>query len=162
VEVHVQLKSADGSVAASLGYESAVSRALEEAGAQAVPALSGHAGLASVTPTLPPSSARRSAAAFPAARVARRLTSFVATSMRNTMTAAYVTDGHFHPPRGTQGGGDAASSEPYKLLADDTEEPLRPISQEDIQPGWTREPPRPDAQRSEARRPRLACRRRGI
>ena len=26
---------------------------------------------------------------------------------RDTMTAAYVTDGHFHPPRGTQGGGDA-------------------------------------------------------
>jgi len=54
---------------------------------------------------------------------------------RDTMTAAYVTDGHFHPPRGTQGGGDGASSEPYKLLADGTEEPLRPISQEDIQPG---------------------------
>ena len=37
---------------------------------------------------------------------------------RDTMTAAYVTDGHFHPPRGTQGGGDGASSEPYKVLAD--------------------------------------------
>ena len=54
---------------------------------------------------------------------------------RDTMTAAYVTDGHFHPPRGTQGGGDGASSEPYKLLADGSEQPLRPISQEDIQPG---------------------------
>ena len=39
---------------------------------------------------------------------------------RDTMTAAYVTDGHFHPPRGTQGGGDGASSEPYKLLVDGT------------------------------------------
>ena len=46
-----------------------------------------------------------------------------------------MTDGHFHPPRGTQGGGDGASSEPYKLLADGSEVPLRPISQEDIQPG---------------------------
>jgi N-methylhydantoinase B len=54
---------------------------------------------------------------------------------RDTMTAAYVTDGHFHPPRGTQGGGDGASSEPYKLLTDGSEVPLRPISQEDIQPG---------------------------
>ena len=54
---------------------------------------------------------------------------------RDTMTAAYVTDGHFHPPRGTQGGGDGASSEPYKLLADGSEVPLRPISQEDIEPG---------------------------
>jgi hypothetical protein len=32
VEVHVQLKTADGSVAGSLGYESAVSRALAAAG----------------------------------------------------------------------------------------------------------------------------------
>ena len=54
---------------------------------------------------------------------------------RDTMTAAYVTDGHFHPPRGTQGGGDGAPSEPYKLLADGTEVPLRPISLEEILPG---------------------------
>ena len=38
---------------------------------------------------------------------------------RDTMTAAYVTDGHHHPPRGTQGGGDGASvRSPYKVLAD--------------------------------------------
>ena len=54
---------------------------------------------------------------------------------RDTMTAAYVTDGHFHPPRGTQGGGDGAPSEPYKLLADGSEVALRPISQEEIEPG---------------------------
>jgi hypothetical protein len=32
MEVHVQLKTADGSIAGSLGYESAVSRVLKEAG----------------------------------------------------------------------------------------------------------------------------------
>ena len=32
MEVHVQLRTADGSVAGSLGYESAVSRSLKEAG----------------------------------------------------------------------------------------------------------------------------------
>jgi len=37
VEVHVQLKTADGSVAGSLGYESAVSRALKEAGLNLYP-----------------------------------------------------------------------------------------------------------------------------
>jgi hypothetical protein len=37
VEVHVQLKTADGSVAGSLGYESAVSRALKEAGLKLYP-----------------------------------------------------------------------------------------------------------------------------
>ncbi len=51
------------------------------------------------------------------------------------MTAAYVTDGHFHPPRGTRGGGDAAASIPFRVLPDGTEEPLRPISQEVIEPG---------------------------
>ena len=51
------------------------------------------------------------------------------------MTAAYVTDGHFHPPRGTRGGGDALPSIPFRLLPDGTEEPLRPISQEVIEPG---------------------------
>jgi len=54
---------------------------------------------------------------------------------RDPMTAAYVTDGHFHPPRGTRGGGDAASSIPFRVLADGTEEPLRPISQEVFEPG---------------------------
>jgi hypothetical protein len=37
VEVHVQLKTADGSVAGSLGFESAVSRVLEEAGLKLYP-----------------------------------------------------------------------------------------------------------------------------
>ena len=37
MEVHVQLKTADGSVAGSLGYESAVSRALKEAGLNLYP-----------------------------------------------------------------------------------------------------------------------------
>jgi hypothetical protein len=32
VDVHVQLRTADGTIAGSLGYESAVSRALKEAG----------------------------------------------------------------------------------------------------------------------------------
>ena len=31
---------------------------------------------------------------------------------RDTMTAAYVTDGHFHPPRGTQGGATAPPRSP--------------------------------------------------
>jgi N-methylhydantoinase B len=51
------------------------------------------------------------------------------------MTAAYVTDGHFHPPRGARGGGDAAPSIPFRVKADGTEEWLRPISQEVIEPG---------------------------
>jgi hypothetical protein len=37
MEVSVQLKAADGTVAGSLGYESAVSRALEEAGLRLYP-----------------------------------------------------------------------------------------------------------------------------
>lgn len=37
MEVHVQLKTADGSIAGSLGYESAVSRALKEAGFKLYP-----------------------------------------------------------------------------------------------------------------------------
>jgi len=37
MEVHVQLKTADGSVAGSLGYGSAVSRALKEAGLELYP-----------------------------------------------------------------------------------------------------------------------------
>ena len=49
--------------------------------------------------------------------------------------AAYVTDGHHHPPRGTRGGGDGAPSIPFKVTRDGAEEPLRPISQEVIQPG---------------------------
>jgi N-methylhydantoinase B len=51
------------------------------------------------------------------------------------MTAAYVTDGHHHPPRGTRGGGDGAPSIPFRVKTDGAEEPLRPISQEVIEPG---------------------------
>jgi N-methylhydantoinase B len=51
------------------------------------------------------------------------------------MTAAYVTDGHHHPPRGTRGGGDGASSIPFKVLPDGSEEPLAPIAQVDLEPG---------------------------
>jgi hypothetical protein len=41
VDVHVQLKTADGSIAGSLGYESAVSRACKEAGLQLYPRFPG-------------------------------------------------------------------------------------------------------------------------
>src|SRR3989442_5834700 len=51
------------------------------------------------------------------------------------MTAAYVTDGHHHPPRGTRGGGDGAASIPFRVKPDGAEEELRPISQEVIEPG---------------------------
>ena len=51
------------------------------------------------------------------------------------MTAAYVTDGFHNPPRGTQGGGDAAASVPYLLTADGKRRPLDPIGQVDLQPG---------------------------
>ena len=34
---------------------------------------------------------------------------------RDPMTAAYVTDGHHHPPRGTRGGGDGAPSIPFRV-----------------------------------------------
>jgi N-methylhydantoinase B len=51
------------------------------------------------------------------------------------MTAAYVTDGYRFPPRGTQGGGDGAPSEPYLVRADGTTEPLDPITQVELAPG---------------------------
>jgi N-methylhydantoinase B len=51
------------------------------------------------------------------------------------MTAAYVTDGFHNPPRGTQGGADAAASVPYLLTADGKRRPLDPIGQVDLQPG---------------------------
>src|SRR6185312_1823177 len=54
---------------------------------------------------------------------------------RDPMTAAYVTDGHHHPPRGTQGGGTAASSIAFKVRADGSEEELHPIAQVDLSPG---------------------------
>jgi N-methylhydantoinase B len=51
------------------------------------------------------------------------------------MTAAYVTDGFHHPPRGTRGGGSAAASIAFKATAAGTEEPLEPIAQVVLQPG---------------------------
>lgn len=54
---------------------------------------------------------------------------------RDTMTAAYVTDGFHYPPRGTQGGGDAAPSVAFKVGADGRELSLMPISTERIEPG---------------------------
>jgi N-methylhydantoinase B/oxoprolinase/acetone carboxylase alpha subunit len=51
------------------------------------------------------------------------------------MTAAYVTDGYHHPPRGAQGGGAAAASIPFKLSSEGAEEELQPIAQVLLQPG---------------------------
>jgi N-methylhydantoinase B len=51
------------------------------------------------------------------------------------MTAAYVTDGHHHPPRGTQGGGTAAPSIAFKVRTDGSEEDLHPIAQVVLPPG---------------------------
>jgi len=51
------------------------------------------------------------------------------------MTAAYVTDGYHHPPRGTQGGGDGAASIPLRVRVDGSEAELQPISQEVLAPG---------------------------
>ena len=53
----------------------------------------------------------------------------------DTMTAAYVTDNHHFPPRGTRGGGDGASSIAFRVLTDGSEEPLEPIAQVDLAPG---------------------------
>ncbi|MEZ5101447.1 MAG: hydantoinase B/oxoprolinase family protein, partial [Thermoleophilia bacterium] len=53
----------------------------------------------------------------------------------DVMTAAYVTDNHHFPPRGTQGGGDAAASIPYRVTVDGSQEPLHPIAQVDLQAG---------------------------
>jgi N-methylhydantoinase B len=51
------------------------------------------------------------------------------------MTAAYVTDGYHHPPRGTRGGGDGAASIPLRVRVDGSEAELEPISQEVLAPG---------------------------
>lgn len=51
------------------------------------------------------------------------------------MRAFYVADGHFFPPRGVRGGGDAAASLPFKLTADGQEAPLPPIASTDLQAG---------------------------
>lgn len=49
-----------------------------------------------------------------------------------TMTAFYVTDNHVNPPLGVRGGGVAAASLPYKVLADGTMDPVPPISHQQI------------------------------
>jgi N-methylhydantoinase B len=54
---------------------------------------------------------------------------------RDPMTAAYVTDGFHHPPRGTQGGGTAAPSIAFKASAAGVEEDLDPIAQVVLEPG---------------------------
>ena len=51
------------------------------------------------------------------------------------MTAAYVTDGYHHPPKGTQGGGQAAPSVAFKVAAGGDEEELEPIAQVVLSPG---------------------------
>ena len=51
------------------------------------------------------------------------------------MTAAYVTDGYHHPPRGTRGGGEAASSIAFTVRRDGAEEELEPIAQVVVAPG---------------------------
>jgi N-methylhydantoinase B len=51
------------------------------------------------------------------------------------MTAAYVTDGYHHPPRGTRGGGSAAPSIAFKVTTDGTDEQLDPIAQVELEPG---------------------------
>jgi N-methylhydantoinase B len=51
------------------------------------------------------------------------------------MTAAYVTDGYHHPPRGTRGGGTAARSIAFKVSATGEEEQLDPITQVVLEPG---------------------------
>jgi N-methylhydantoinase B/oxoprolinase/acetone carboxylase alpha subunit len=50
------------------------------------------------------------------------------------MTAAYVTDGYHHPPRGTQGGQAAAPSVAFKVGSAGEEE-LHPIAQVVLEPG---------------------------
>lgn len=54
---------------------------------------------------------------------------------RDAMTAAYVTDGFYNPPRGAQGGGTAAPSVPFKVTVDERREPLDPIASIRLEPG---------------------------
>jgi N-methylhydantoinase B len=51
------------------------------------------------------------------------------------MTAAYVTDGYHHPPRGTRSGGPAAPSIAFKVDRDGVEAELHPIDQVVLGPG---------------------------
>lgn len=55
----------------------------------------------------------------------------------DAMEAAYVTDCVTHPPRGTQGGGDAAANMAFKTTVDGSEERLAPIDAVTIAPGET-------------------------
>ena len=52
-----------------------------------------------------------------------------------TMSAAYVTAGFDHPPRGTRGGGDGARSIPYRLDVDGVRSALDPVAQIHLQAG---------------------------
>src|SRR5262249_49543126 len=54
---------------------------------------------------------------------------------RDPMTAAYVTDGFHHPPRGTRGGGTAAASTAFMEGAAGVERELDPIAHVAIRPG---------------------------
>ena len=56
----------------------------------------------------------------------------VASGAPSEETAAYVTDGYHHPPRGTQGGGPAAPSVAFKVGVDGREEELHPIARDAI------------------------------
>jgi N-methylhydantoinase B len=51
------------------------------------------------------------------------------------MTAAYVTDGYHHPPRGTRSGGTAAPSVAFKVDREGVEAELHPIDQVVLEPG---------------------------
>lgn len=51
------------------------------------------------------------------------------------MTAAYVTDCVTFPPRGTQGGGDAARNIPYMVAVDGTDREIAPLGALTLQPG---------------------------
>lgn len=53
----------------------------------------------------------------------------------HSMSAFYVTDGLHNPPRGAQGGGDAAASVPYVLTADGVEKDAPPIGNVELRTG---------------------------
>ena len=52
----------------------------------------------------------------------------------DTMTAAFITDCVFNPPRGTNGGGDAAPNIPFKDTATERELPIPPVGLIAVQP----------------------------
>jgi N-methylhydantoinase B/oxoprolinase/acetone carboxylase alpha subunit len=53
------------------------------------------------------------------------------------MTVAYVIDGHYDPPRGVLGGGDAEPHDVVKLLAGGAEEAVPKVGAIDLRPGDT-------------------------